>query len=183
LSERTVDLQIEQAFAELKTILLARGCNIITEKPPKLISVKHGSLWGISPRTAKKTVSYHLSSVDSETRITYSSKLASDWTSLTVIGSGLAVLVASLCLWVALDLKTFTVTQEPSYWSWIVTVDGFGGFLEAQILANLMISFTVFLAIILAVEITIFIYVFYRINAFAEEILRTLGLSQSHPAS
>jgi hypothetical protein len=97
LLERTVGLEIEKAHAELKALLLNRGCRITTEEPPLLISVKQGSLWDISPRTAKKMVTYRLAPVDSGTRITCSSSLASDWKKLTVIGTALALLDAAVC--------------------------------------------------------------------------------------
>jgi hypothetical protein len=111
LLKRNIGLEIEKTYAELKALLLERGCRIIAEEPPALISVKQGSLWGISPKTAKKVMTYRLASVDSGMRITCSSSLASDWKKLTVIGTVLAVLLASLCWWIAMDLDVFLVTQ------------------------------------------------------------------------
>ena len=174
LVERTVGLEIEKAHAELKALLLQRGCRIVAEEAPVLISVKQGSLWGISPRTAKKIVNYRLASVDSGTRITCSSALASDWKNLTILGSALAVLLASLCWWIGMDLDAFMITQQPSYWSWIVTVDGYIDFQTAQSFAGLTRMLAVFLAIIIAVEMVIVVYVHFRINAFAEETLNAL---------
>jgi hypothetical protein len=175
LLERTVGLEIEKAHAELKALLLKRGCRIVAEEPPTLISVKQGSLWGISPRTAKKAVSYRLSPFNSGTRIACSSRLASGWKNLTVIGSALAVLVASLCWWIAVDLDAFMVTQERSYWSWIATVDGYIDFQTAQSFVSLTRMLAVFLVIILAIEIVIAVYAHFKINAFAEETLKALS--------
>jgi hypothetical protein len=175
LLERTVGLGIEEAYAELKALLLERGCRIIADEAPVLISVKQGSLWGISPRTAKKVVTYRFAPVDSGTRITCSSSLASDWKNLTLVGSALAVVVAFVCLWIAMDLDAFVITQQPSYWSWIVTVDGYIDFQTAETFAGLMRMLTVFLGIILAVEVAIVVYARFRINAFAEETLNALG--------
>ena len=172
--ERTVGLQIEQAFVELKAILLARGGRIVTEEPPKYISVKQGSLWGISSGTAKKIVSYRLAPVDSGTQITSSSSLASDWKNLTVIGTALAVLVASLCLWISMDLHAFMTTQQPSYWSWIATVDGYIDLQAAQMFAGLTRLLAVFLAIIIILEAVVAFYAHFRINAFTEETLNAL---------
>jgi len=174
LVERTVDLEIEKALAELKALLLRRGCRIVAEEAPTLISVKQGSLWGISPRTAKKVVNYRLAPVDSGTRITCSSSLASDWKNLTIIGSALAVLLASLCVWIAMDLDTIVTTQQPSYWSWIATVDGYIDLQTAQMFAGLTQMLAVFLAIILVAEVVITVYVHFRINAFSEETLNAL---------
>jgi hypothetical protein len=174
LLERTVGLEIGKAHAELKALLLQKGCRITAEEAPTLISVKQGSLWGISPRTAKKVVTYRLAPVDSGTRITCSSSLASDWKNLTIIGTVLAVLVASLCLWVTTDLNAYMTTQQPSYWSWLVTVNGYIDFQTAQMFAGLTGMLAVFLAIIIVLEVVISVYAHSRINAFAEETLNML---------
>jgi hypothetical protein len=175
LLERTVGLKIEKAHAELKALLLKRGCRIIAEESPALISVKQGSLWGISPKTAKKVVTYRLAPVDSGTRISYSSALASDWKNLTVIGTALSVLVAFLCGWIAIDLDAFTTSQQPSYWSWIATVEGYIDFQTAETFISLTRMLAIFLAIIIAFEAVIAVYAHLRINAFAEEILTALS--------
>jgi hypothetical protein len=169
-----VSLGTNETYADLKALLLKRNCRIVAEEPPTFISVKQGSLWGISPRTAKKVVSYRLAPVDSGTRISCSSSLASDWKNLTIIGSALAVLVASLCLWITMDLDAFMITQQPSYWSWIVTVDGYIDSQTAQMFAGLTLLLAIFLAIILILEVVITVYVHFRINAFAEETLNAL---------
>jgi hypothetical protein len=158
----------------LKALLLKKDCRIVAEEPPTFISVKQGSLWGISPRTAKKVVSYCLAPVDSGTRISCSSSLASDWKNLTVIGSALAVLVMALCWWIAADLEAFMIMQEPSYWSWIVTVDGYIDSQTAQMFAGLTRMLAIFLAIIIAIEAVIAVYAYFRVNVFAEEALNEL---------
>ena len=174
LPERTVGLEIEKAYAELKTLLLKRGCKLLAEEPPVYISVKQGSLWGISPKTAKKVMTYRLARDDSGTRITCSSSLASDWKNLAVIGTVLAVLVAAVCGWIAVDLDAFVVTKEPSYWSWIATVDGYADFQTAQFFAGLVRLLAVFLALIIAIEVLVAVYAHFRINTFAEENLNAL---------
>jgi hypothetical protein len=170
-----VSLEINKAHADLKALLLSKGCKVVAEEPPTFISVKQGSLWGISPRTAKKVMRYRLSPVDSGTRITVSSSLASDWKNLTIIGSTLAVLVMALCWWITADLEAFMITQEPSYWSWIVMVDSYIDFQTGQMLVSLTRILAVFLAIITALEAVIAVNAHFRINAFAEENLKALS--------
>ena len=173
--ERTVNLEIEKAHADLKALLLQKGCRVTAEEPPTLISVIQGSLWGISPATAKKTMTYRLAPVDSGTRITCSSSLASDWKNLTVIGTALAVIVAALCWWIAIDLDSSVTAQQSSYWSWLVTVDGgYIDFQTAQMLAGVTRMLAVFLVIIIIVEAVVAVYVHFKINVFAEETLREL---------
>jgi hypothetical protein len=172
--ERTVDMPIERAFADLKAVLLKKRCKILVEEPPTYISVKQGSLWGISPGTAKKAVKYRLSPVNHGTRISYSSSLAADWKNLTASGSALAVFVASLCWWIALDLEAFMITQQPSYWSWIASVDGYIDFQGGQMVVSLTKMLTLFLVIILAIEVGVVVYAHLKINLFAEETLKEL---------
>jgi hypothetical protein len=174
LLKRTVDLKIKKAHAELKALLLQKGCRIVTEESPTLVSAKQGSLWGISPRTAEKMVTCRLSPLSSGTRITCSSSLASDWKNLTLIGTALAVVLVSLCWWIVTDLDAFMVMQQPSYWSWLVTVDGYPDFQMAQMLAGLTFMVAVFLVIMIAIEMAVLVNVHFRINVFAEEILSEL---------
>jgi hypothetical protein len=174
LVERTVGLEVEKAYAELKAVLLEKNCRIIAEEAPVLISVRQGSLWGISPVTAKKNVNYRLASIESGTRITCSSSLASDWKNLTVIGCALAVVVVALCLWMAMDLDALVTAQQQSYWSWIATVDGYIDVQTAEMFAGLTRMLAAFLAIILIAEVVVVVYVQFKINTFAEETLNAL---------
>jgi hypothetical protein len=174
LFEKVVGLKIEKVYAGLRDFLLKRNCKIMSEEPPFSISVKQGSIWGISPKSAKKIASYRLFPLDSGTRIVSSSSLASDWKNLSIIGNVLSVIVALLCLWIAVDLDAYITTQKPSSWSWLAGASGFTGLQGAMALANLTKILAVFLAITLALEILVVVYVSVRINAFAEESLSTM---------
>ena len=174
LVERIVSLEIEKAYAELKAILLEKNCRIMEEEVPVRITVRQGSLWGISPVSARKNADYRLVSVEGGTRVTCSSSLASDWKNLTIIGCVLSVVVVALCLWMATDLDALVATQQQGYWSWIATVDGYVDVQTAELFAGLTRILAVFLAIILAAEIAIVVYVKSKINTFAEETLNAL---------
>ena len=174
LLERTVSVEIDKAYADLKAALIEKGCKIISEEPPKQILVKQGSLWGISPKTAKKTLSVNLVPVDSGTQVTCSSRLSSDWKNLTVVGCALAVALVGLCLWMTFDLGAFMVTQKPSFWSWLVTVNGNVDFQVGQAFVSLTKSLAVFLSVIILLEIAVAVYVHARIDRFAEETLNSL---------
>jgi len=169
-----VDLEIEKAYENLKSALLQKGSKIIAEEPPKFISVRQGSLWGMSPRTSKKVVNCRFSSGDSGTRIVVSSSLSSDWKNLTVIGSALSLIVASLCWWIAADLAGFAASQQPSYWSWIITNGGYTNLELAQAFVGLTRGLAIFLAVVVLLEVIIYVYVKSRIDEFAEEALRPL---------
>ena len=150
LLEQTVSLEIDQTYANLKAALFNKGCKIISEESPKRILVKQGSLWGMSPKTAKKTIEVNLASVDSGTQVTCSSRMSSDWKNITLVGCVFAAVLVGLCLWMTFDLSAFMVTQKPSFWSWLATVNGSVDFQVAQAFVNLTKSLAVFLSVIIA---------------------------------
>ena len=172
--ERTVSLKIERSFAELKALLLEKDCIFLAEEAPRLISARHGSLWGVSPLAAKKELKYRLSSVDSTTRITCSSSLASDWKNLTIFGSVLGIVVTFIFMWIAMDLTFHLTTQQQSWWGWIVTANGFTAVQTAQAFADLLWILVVFLAIVIVAELIVVVNVHFKMNAFAEESLNAL---------
>jgi hypothetical protein len=167
-------LEVKRAYSDLKSIFVEKNCRITSEEEPVFISVRHGSLWGISPANAKKNVESRLTSVASGTRITCSSSLASDWKNLTVVGCLLALVVLVLCLWMTVDLNVVLATQQQGYWSWIVTVDSYIDIQTAEMVTGLTQMLAVFLSIILIAEVIVVVYVDFRIDSFAEETLNTL---------
>ncbi len=173
--EQTVGLKIEEAYPKLKADLTANGCKVISERPSTQIILKHGSLWGISPKTAKKTVTVNLEQVNEGTRVKLSSKLASDWKNITLIGCALAIVLVGLCVWMATDLTTSIATHQSGFWSWLVTVDGNVDLVAAHAFVNLTWELTAFLSVIIILEVTIVVYVRSRIDAFAEEVLKQLS--------
>ena len=175
LLERTVNLKIEEAYPKLKGALTEQGCKVISEEPPRQISVRQGSLWGIAPKTAKKTIKVNFEPVDLGTRVTYSSKLASDWKNITLIGCALALVLVGLCVWMATDLTAFMVTRVPSFWSWLVVVGGSVDLIAGQALVNLTWGLAVFLSVIILLEGAIVVYVCPRINVSIEGALNQLS--------
>jgi hypothetical protein len=174
LIECTFDLQIEKVFFELKSFLVKNSCRIIVEKSPTLITVVQGSIWGVFPRAAKKEMRYQISAANSRNLVTVSSRLARDWMNLAVIGSMLATVLASICWWIALDLERFATTQQPSYWSWIVTGNGYASFQLAQTLAGFAMLLAVLLVVMIILEVVAVVFAKNRIDVFAEESLRAI---------
>jgi hypothetical protein len=174
LLDRTFSLEIDKAYADFKASLAEKGCKIISEDPPKHILVKQGSLWGVSPTTAKKTVDATFKAVDSGTRVTCSSHLSSDWKNLTIAGCALAAVLVGLCLWMALDLSNFMVTGKPTFWSWLVTVNGNLDFAVAQAFVNLTKALAGFLSVIIVLEIAVAVHAYSGIDRFVQGILDAL---------
>jgi hypothetical protein len=168
LLKRTFSLEIDKAYSALKASLAEKGCKIISEDPPKHILVEQGSLWGMSPTTAKKTVDVTFKAVDSETQVTCSSRLSSDWKNLTMVGCTLAAVLVGLCLWMALDLSMFMATGKHTFWSWLATVNGNVDFAVAQAFVNLTKVLAVFLSVIIVLEIAVVAYAYAEIDRFAQ---------------
>jgi hypothetical protein len=175
LVERTISFGIDDTYTDLKAVLIEKGCQIKSEEPPRQILVKQGSLWGISPKTAKKLLQFNLTVANSGTKITCSSRLNADWKNLTIIGCVLAVALVGICLWIGFDLGTFMVTQIPGFWSWLVTINSNVDFQAGQALVNLTRALAVFLLVVILSEIVIAVHVYAGIDRFAEENLDLLS--------
>jgi hypothetical protein len=175
LLERTVSLEIDKAYAALKEAFLKKGFKIISEEQPKKILARQGSLWGMSPLTAKKLVEVDFAPADPGTKVTCSSRMSTDWKNLTLVGCAVAAIMVGLCLWMTFDLSAFLATGKASFWSWLVTVNGNVDLQVGQGFVNLTKALAVFLSVIILLEIVILLYVHAGINKLAEETLNSLG--------
>jgi hypothetical protein len=175
LFERTFNLKIEDVYPKLKAILIEKGCKVISEDQQKQICFKQGSLWGIAPQTAKKTITSTLETVNGGTIVRCSSKLASDWKNITLIGCAFAAVLISLCIWMASDLSGFIISHEPSFWSWLVVDGNNVDLVAAKVFVNLTWGLASFLSLIILLEAAIVVYAHFKIDAFTEESLKTLN--------
>jgi hypothetical protein len=171
LSEKNVTLPIEQAYAELKSLLLKNKCRIIEEKPYNYITVKQGSLNGVLPKSAKKTVKFTLSTEGKETKITSSTTIASDWTNMTIVGNIVASVMAAIFVWMALDIQNYLATAKAGFWGWLAQVYGYPNRAATTYMVNVTLALAVFLVCAVIVEIIIVIYVYPRKESFAEKML------------
>jgi hypothetical protein len=163
--------KITEACQQVNTALTGAGCKIVSEDAPSQILVKQGSLWGMSPLSAKKTIQAQLTEVDGGTKVSYTSKMSADWNNITLIGSVFSVVLVGVCVWMTLDLTSFLSTQKPSFWSWLVTVHGSANLAIGHSFVNLTMALAVFLSAVIAVETFDFFYVRKRIDKFAQKIL------------
>jgi hypothetical protein len=174
LFERIVSLEIQKAYEELKNILFKNNCKIVAEEPPKSITVEHGSLWGSSPKSVKKRITFNLIPYDSKTRIVSVSSLASDWINASIFGYALIITLGFLVGWMAMDLEASITAERRSFWGWLLELFGYTGFREALAMVNLLkILSTIFFAILI-VGIIIDVYIYARRDLFSEGILRLL---------
>ena len=174
--EKTVSLEIDKTYAAVKAAFASKNCKITSEKQPQQILIKQGSLWGTSPKTAKKIVEVNLETVDSGTHLTCVSRLSSDWKNITLVGCVLAAVLVGLCLWMSFDLSAFMLSRKHSFWSWIITSNGTIDFQVGQAFENLTKTLAAFLSAIILLEIAITIYVHARIDRFAEETINSLSV-------
>lgn len=174
MPQTTVNAGIEEAYAKAKEALVKQGCTVLSEEQPKQIVVRQGSLWGISPRTAKKTVTATFEGSGDKTVITYNSKLASDWKNVTIIGCVLAAALVALCVWMATELSEFMTTGGPGVWSWLITSGDTVRFSAGQAFVNLAWGLSVFLIIVIAIEAAIYVQSGRNIEVFAQTTLSKL---------
>jgi len=175
LLEQTVNLKIEEAFPKLKATLIEKGYRVLTEEPPRQICFKQGSLWGVTPKTAKKIVKINLQPNDDGATVRCSSQLAPDWKNITLIGCAFALILVGLCVWMATDLNTVLATHQSSFWSWLIMVGSSVDSTVAQTFINLTWALAVFLLAIIFLEGAIVIYVHYKIDMYTRDLLNQLG--------
>lgn len=156
----------------MKASLVSKGCKVLSEDTPKHhLLVKQGSLWGMLPETAKKTVDFTFVANDSTTQVTASSRISSDWKNITIIGCALAAVLAGLCLWISVDLTAFLGSGKASFWSWLASVNGNVDVSVAQTFVNLTKALAIFLSVVIALEIVVVAYAYRGIDRFAQETL------------
>jgi hypothetical protein len=167
----TVNLSAAQAYEKVKSSFTKKGGTVTAEEAPKQFTVKQGSLWGISPKTAKKTVTVTMHPVGDKTDVDYTSELASDWKNITFIGCVLAFALAGVCVWMASDLEAFLVSGNPTFWSWLVTSGGHVELQAGEAFVNLTWGLAIFLSAVIALELAILVYACQKIETFAQEIV------------
>jgi len=175
LPTHTVNLSGTQAYEKLKSSFTKNGGLVTAEEAPYRFAVKQGSLWGISPKTAKKTVTITLQSTGNKTTVEYSSKIASDWKNITIIGCILAFALTAVCVWMALDLEAFLINGNPSFWSWLVTTGGHVELQAGEALVNLTWGLAIFLSVVIVLELAILFYVRRKIEMYAQETVSAVG--------
>jgi len=153
--ERVVELSPEKAFEELRSLLLKNKCKITAEEQTKSITVEQGSLWGVSPKGTKKTISFHLIPKDSETRIVSISSLTSDWIILSAVAYVLLGMMSVLFWWFATSLESSTL-------------------FEFSVAVSYFKILSILGAIGVIVQLLFDVYIYAKIDSFAEETLRLL---------
>jgi len=76
----------------------------------------------------------------------------------------------------SLDLGTFMVTHKHSFWSWIIIANGNINFEAGAVFENLTKTLAVFLSVVIGLEIAIVVYVYRKIDLFAEGIFNSISM-------
>jgi hypothetical protein len=175
LRNHFIALEIEKTYSKLKTILIERGSKIISEAPPEHISIQHGSLRGVSPKSAKKIVNFQMFQNKTITKIEVDSTLSSDWIKLTLVGNIIAGFVAAAFWWIASDIADLVANGNSGYWTWLAEVFGYPNVQYALFMSNVLKALSIVLVVTIFLEILDFFIVYRRIDAFAKEILYELA--------
>ncbi len=172
--ERLVGLTVQKTYEKIRMYFTEKDCSFLVDEPPEQMILNQGSLWGISPKTAKKTIKLDLEPIGDGTKVVCVSKLASGWKKITLIGCVLAAALLGLCVWMAVDLNIYMSTNNSSVWSWLIGEGGSVNVLAGRAFINLAWEMSVFLLVVIVLEVAIVIYVKFRIDGFAELVLDSL---------
>jgi hypothetical protein len=174
LLERVLNLKADVAYQKVKAALVEGGCKVTSEEEPRRVCFRQGSLWGISPVSAKKTIKLDFEAAEDKTKVRCCSMLASDWMNITFAGCGLAAVLVGFCIWMASDLSGATASGSAGFWGWFVTVDGNVDVVAAQTLARLAWGLTGFLCLVIVLEAAIVVYAKTKIDAFTQTVLEKI---------
>lgn len=174
MHERICRLKNKNAYSEVRTILLEKGCKILSEEPPKQILIRHGSLRGVSPKKAKKIISYHIFPHKSGTKVVSYSSISPDWANLTLWGNIIAGVVAALFWWIASDVTNYLATGKSGYWTWLAGVFGYPNTQQVFFMINVTKVLSIVLVVTIFLEILDVFIVYHKIDAFSREILDEL---------
>ena len=178
MAETILNLPPEEAYISVKGLLAQSKLKIMAEEAPHKISAIQGSLWGTTPKNAQKTVTFTLQEDASGTRVACKSVLTSGYITLTAAGIVFSVALMVVCVWIALDLQAYASMGTAGFWGWLAQMQGSFNPDMAVLFSRLCWFLTAFLAATLLVEAVIVVRVKARIDAFAEEIFKTLALQK-----
>jgi hypothetical protein len=174
LFEKNVVLGLSDVYSKLKASLIKNGCKIVAEEVPTQISIVQGSVWGVSPKAAKKNINFRLSESEGKTHVLGSSVWTQGYKMLTLVGSVLSATLLLLCVWIFLSINSYISTFKTNYWSWLASSQGFMNLQKAHLFINLTEVIVVFLAISLIAEIIVVAFAHSKIDSFALETLEKL---------
>jgi hypothetical protein len=161
--EGVVYFSAEWAYEELKKILLANKCRIISEDPPRSITVEHGSLWASRTRDVKKRVNFILIPQGSKTKIVAYTSLTRDCVALLVFVFALLFIIILIDVILLINVETLLNT-----WGWLIDLlYGSGLTRNIQDALNIGRIFIIFSVIALVLGIVSVVYTYTRREAFA----------------
>ena len=173
MAKTTLNKNIQETYTNLKTKLAQRKCQIIAEDPPNTVSAIQGSIWGTSPKTAQKKITYTLRQDQAGTNITSTTNLTSAYINLTLVGCVLSVALLALCVWITVDMQGYA-SNGAGFWGWLAQTGGQFDAEKAAAFIRLSGILATFLVGSLVVEAYIIWKVRSGIGVFAQDIVKVL---------
>ena len=150
------------------------NCNVVAEEVPNFLRVTHGSLKGISPVSAKKVVSFYLSSEVSGTKIASSSEISVGWRNLAIYGSIVAGVLVGILLWIAGDMSGYVESARSGFWAWLAQIYLPYDPSMAVFIVSVIQALAVVLVATIVLEIIVVIYVYQKKNVFSQQTIETV---------
>jgi len=171
---KIVSMDVSKAYEELKKILREFKCKIVEEEPPNKIVVEHGSAFAYSPMNAEKIVTFILTHVDSKTRIIATTQLTSDYKQYVIF-----TIVLGIIFLILIMALRYAIVDE-LIGTLMYLAERYAGSIPARVRAEVetlnayfnVISFIVIAIIV--IDAIWKIYVYWKRNSFAENILKLL---------
>ena len=175
--ERTVSLDPQKAYEELRNLLLKNGCKIVREDPPRSIEVEHGNVYGYTPKSIEKRITFTLIPYGNTTRIISNTSITKDYIYASVFSILYIILLAGIFWYIisfsygALSIVGSKIPTVPKDLQEYILYTQYREALKSiQTLA--IIFYILVIAIIFFIAFGIYSYL--RRDRFSEEILKHL---------
>ncbi len=173
MQEKVVALSQGEALLQIKNIVLSKDCDIIVDEPSKVI-VRHGVVFGYSPTTVSKLITFQVTPHNSGTRVTSETSLATSQMVFQILSIALLSFLAVFGWWLAVDVRAYAEglgsNLARSFLELIRSTDPHQAYRIAGI-----IEMVIYVSVIGTV-ISVFeeIYLYLKRETFAGKILRLL---------
>jgi hypothetical protein len=172
--ERTTSLPPNEAYEELRKILLKDKCKIIEEEPFKSILVEQGSWFGYSPKTFKKIIKFDFIPESTGTRIVSETSWTSSEVAVEILGPVIMGVFLGFLWWLASDMRTYIEGLRSSLGGRILELFGYTGYRQALALINTLELLVFILAVIMIFGVIHDVYCYAKRETVAERFLSLL---------
>ncbi len=175
LFERTVSLDAEKTYSELKTQLFQQNSKLLIDDPSKHLVVEQGSLMGITPKGVKKRIDcYFHPQGENQTRVIVKSSLAPDWVKWNIGSYVFSAFLIVILSFFTYGFESGLATQRSSFSSELAEMFGLIDYSDSLFAINLLKLMVLVLIVLVLVCVLVDLIIYKKRYSPVEEALWVL---------